>query len=105
MHVRNDNIITYINRNFVCAFYKLFCFCLLAGADFGPLGSSLLTFSIGNPTIECVDFNITDDMELESDHDFTVHIGAISSMAPHAMIGTPNFTIVTIIDNDGKYKL
>ena len=75
----------------------------LAGLDFGPLGSSFVTFSIGNPTIECFDFNIIDDLELEGDQNFTVAIAAISSMVPHAMIGTPNFTMVTIIDNDGKY--
>ena len=59
-------------------------------------------FSVGGPTINCFDFNITDDEELEGDHDFTVEITGISSMPPHAMIGSPNITVVTITDNEGK---
>ena len=75
---------------------------LLAGADFSPFGSSNVTFSVGGPRIECFDFNITDDAELEGDHVFTVDIIAISSMPPHAMIGTPSKTLVTITENEGK---
>ena len=81
----------------MCNFY-LFIFFYLAGADFQPVGLQFIVFSVGAPSIECVDFDITDDAVFEDDQDFTVELVGISSMAPHAMIGTPITTIVTIID-------
>ena len=70
--------------------------------DFSSFGSVITTFSVGGPTTNCIDFNITDDEELEGDHDFTVEITDISSMTPHAMIGSSNITVVTITDNEGN---
>ena len=83
-------------------FTALFSILYLADADFSPLGFTPFIFSVGGPTTNCIDFNITDDEELEGDHDFTVEITDISSMPPHAMIGSRNITVVTITDNEGK---
>ena len=80
-------------------------FSCLAGADFNPLGSTSFIFSVGGPTTNCIDFNITDDEELEGDHDFTVEITDINSMAPHATISSFSITVVSITDNEGKYNL
>ena len=80
----------------------LFIFSLSDVGDFSSLALSITTFSVGGPTTNCIDFNITDNKELEGDHDFTVEITDISSMAPHAMFGLPNITVVTITDNEGK---
>ena len=74
-----------------------------AVGDFNPFGSVITTFSVGGPTTNCIDFNITDDEELEGNHNFTVEITDISSMPPHAIIGTLNTTVVTITDNESKY--
>ena len=79
-------------------------FSCLAGADFNPLGSTSFIFSVGGLTTNCIDFNITDDEELEGDHDFTVEITDISSMPPHAMISSSSINVVTITDNEGKYN-
>ena len=71
----------------------------VAAVDIQQLGFHVITFSIRVPSIGCVDFNITDDSEFEGEHDFTIEITNISSMAPHAVIGSPNKTIVTIVDS------
>ena len=91
-----------IKYTYYIFFMLIFCSFSLAGADFRPLGLIPLKFSVGLPTTNCIDFNITDDAELEGDHDFTVEITDISSMPPHAMIGSTTMTIVTITDNEGK---
>ena len=72
-----------------------------AVGDFSPFGSAIATFSVGGPTTNCIDFNITDDEELEGDHDFTVEITDISSIPPHAIIGSSSINVVTITDNEG----
>ena len=72
---------------------------LIAAADIHSLGLHVITFSVSDPSIGCVDFSITDDSEFEGEHDFTVEITHINSMAPHAMIGSPNTSIVTITDS------
>ena len=50
----------------------------------------------------CFEFIIIDDLELEGDHDFTIEITNINTTDPFAIIGSPNKTVVTIADNEGK---
>ena len=59
-------------------------------------------FSVGQTeSTGCVDVPITSDTELEGDHDFTVTITSAGS-APHAIIGAPAVSTVTIKDDESK---
>ena len=73
-------------------------------ADFSPVGANIatVTFSVGGSTTACSQFTITNDQELEGDHDFAVEITGINSMAPFAMIGTLSTTTVVITDDESK---
>ena len=61
-----------------------------------------MVFSVGETeSTGCVDVPITSDTELEGDHDFTVTITSAGS-TPHASIGTPSVSTITIKDDESK---
>ena len=61
-----------------------------------------LVFPVGHliPT-NCIDIPITSDTELEDKHEFTVEITGAGS-APHATLGMPVVTTVTIEDDESE---
>ena len=73
--------------------------------DYTPPSPTTLVFSVGGTdSTLCTTVEIINDNELESDHEFTVEITDISPGSPHAIIGDPSATIVTIEDDEGKVK-
>ena len=61
-----------------------------------------MVFSVGQTeSTGCVDVPITSDTELEGDHDFTVTITSAGN-TPHASIGTPSVSTITIKDDESK---
>ena len=71
--------------------------------DTGLSGSEFeIVFSPTNgDQTQCSDITITDDLELEGDHSFTVTITGAGSM-PHARITTPSVTTVNIEDDESE---
>ena len=70
-----------------------------------PSAQFNLTFTVGHPNAtKCIDIPITSDTELEDDHDFNVTITSAGS-APHASIGTPSVTTVTIEDDESMCEI
>ena len=59
-----------------------------------------MTFNVGTPQIACATVSITDDTELEGDHDFSVFI---ASVGISATIGAPDTTVITINDDESKF--
>ena len=61
-----------------------------------------LVFPVGHPTPTiCTDIPIMSDTELEDNHEFTVEITGAGS-APHATLGSPVVTTVTIEDDESE---
>ena len=61
-----------------------------------------VVFLIGHPTqTYCTDIPITSDTELEDNHEFIVEITGAGSV-PHATLGTPGLTTVTIEDDESE---
>ena len=64
-----------------------------------------LIFNVGYPNAtKCINIPITSDTELEDDHDFNVTITSAVS-APHASIGSPSVTTVTIEDDESMSEI
>ena len=61
-----------------------------------------LVFPVGHLSqTYCIDIPITSDTELEDNHEFTVEITGAGS-APHATLGSPVVTTVTIEDDESE---
>ena len=64
-----------------------------------------MVFSVGQTeSTGCIDVPITNDTDLEGDHDFTVTITS-AGLTPHAIIGTPSVSIIAIKDDERKEQL
>ena len=64
-----------------------------------------VVFPVGhNSSTSCVSITITNDTDLEGDHDFSVAISSAGT-APYAVIGSPSNASVTIIDKAGKFDI
>ena len=84
----------------------VYCWYTAAVADDISLPDPLqVVFSVGETESSgCINVPITSDTELEGDHDFTVTITSAGN-TPHAMIGTPSVSIITIKDDERKEQL
>ena len=61
-----------------------------------------LVFPVGHPTqTNCINIPITSDTQLEDNHEFTVEITGAGS-APHATLGSPVVTTITIEDDESE---
>ena len=61
-----------------------------------------VVFPVGhNSSTSCVSITITNDTDLEGDHDFSVAISSAGT-APYAVIGSPSNAI---IDKAGKFDI
>lgn len=89
----------------VYIFNHQFCFIKSTASpeDYLPPIPIALVFSVGGtPSTLCTTVEIINDNELESDHEFTVGILDVFPGSPHAIIGDPSATTVTIEDDEGK---
>ncbi len=73
------------------------------------LSSDPLVFTFGVDSLpgnlSCANVTIDDDSAFESNHSFRVELDnlVVVSADPLLVIDSPNSTIITILDNDGKY--
>ncbi len=72
----------------------------------------LFTFGVGSlpGSLSCANVTIDDDSKFESNHSFIVEldnleVSSVISADPLPVIDSPNSTIITILDNDGKYGI
>ena len=75
----------------------------------GTIDATFSARSTVSGTTACANVTIIDDLSVEGDHSFSVHLTALQ-LAPGVVyselrIGTPPYAHVNIIDNDGKIIL